>query len=350
MVNLLVTASNGRLAVQQHKKNKREARLKFTSTDKMDEDSITFLCTSLNFQVSKILLPGVDESISRKYKTWIITHDTTTYKIVFVGGLFGNKGLNREMEIANDMRDSLNNNNFHSLLTSLSAAGAFDVGDIPISIKHQPGKTIARPVSLHPENVGEQISDITIETSEGKNIFVSLKTSNEVTFVNLGISGVFAGDGVKIICNRDTKHAELLESFGVDVQLVADGVNDYFDKVSTNAQHIVKCPIVDTDKILKYVRSGFGYGYWYARERSKDDFSIKDLTTLEKRENFIKEIKVIEIRYPYYIDNKKSSKQCDIVMEAKGEIGTRRIVAQIRNASGGHIPKQFNMLIRRKKY
>jgi len=347
VIDKIEKASGGRQIYQGYKNGAIRFKPK-TKEDKIDGVNISIIWDRAGLTLSDIISVGAREAKSSKFPTYKVSDGTEDFYIIFAGGLHGNKGLSRELELAAETKAALNKNEKNLLLKALEEAGAFGDDDQPIDATQIPGKALPRPLSLNLSDVGPQIADLIIELESGKNVYVSLKIKSGTTFSSNGIGDTFKMVGDKVTFNPTGKFSEAVLALGVDPQLVVDGLNDYKDKVHTGERHVVTDPPnTDPIKIAQYIRSGFGYGYWYVMETKKDVYKIKDFTTKQKVEDFVKTAEVVGIKYPYYIDDMKSNKRCDVLIKASGDMGDMLIEAQIRNTQGGLVPQKMNLDIKK---
>ena len=143
---------------------------------------------------------------------------------------------------------------------------------------------------------------------------------------------------------RDKVGKKLFDAAGVDVDLSLDGLTDYINKQTSSEEQSKTYDTTDEsdfDELLDYLGSAFDYGYIYVkRKNSKNDLEIADLSDEDKLYEFIGDIEKVSVKYPYYKNDKQSRKHISIMIKTdKGNYSF-----DIRNASGGLIPNQINLV------
>ena len=97
----------------------------------------------------------------------------------------------------------------------------------------------------------------------------------------------------------------------------------------------------DIEQLQKFLGSAFDYGYIYVKQKNtRDDLEIADLTTKEGLYDFVGNIEKVEVKYPYYRTPIKSRKYASVIITTDKGIYS----FDIRNASGGIIPDQINLV------
>tara|TARA_Y100001937_G_C7096418_1_gene320281 strand:+ start:233 stop:1471 length:1239 start_codon:yes stop_codon:yes gene_type:complete len=137
-------------------------------------------------------------------------------------------------------------------------------------------------------NIGHLVTDITINIGcDKKDIYMSLKYGNTVTFVNSGVKTLYTDDQFKAGKITDTKGLALLDLFGVDakkfITVFAQAMKFGGKKVPRGPTEVTKNVEVVTNKVDKrrlhqFIETCVGWGYWlvHLSENGKVDyFQIK---------------------------------------------------------------------------
>ena len=130
----------------------------------------------------------------------------------------------------------------------------------------------------------------------------------------------------------------------VNVEKIIRGLEDYIKETPSQPDQdksINPTEQSDIETLQKFLGSAFDYGYIYVKQKNKkDDLEIADLTTEEGLYNFVGDIQQVEVKYPYYKNSIRSRKHASIVLTTtKGAYSF-----DIRNASGGVVPDQINLV------
>lgn len=202
-----------------------------------------------------------------------------------------------------------------------------------------------RPISLDKvENVGSKISDVTIKY-DGKEYYISLKNITGSGFYNGGIVPFIVYDKDKKVIFDKSKYdikpitKDIFELFQIDSDKVAQGLNEYITKEGDMPNTWETISNVDIKKLSNLIGSGYGYGYYYAREKSNGDLFVTSITTEADLEKFIGTLSSVRVKYP-----NKATKSLEIKIDTKSEIlGDINYNIQIRNAGGLVLPLSLKM-------
>lgn len=300
---------------------------------KIDIDVVKKLFKSIGHEFVREIAPGTEGALSGKYITYL-----TDLGLPVVLGSGGNKGISYEVEIANALMGVLEDpTNISPRIVNLLNGLGINPSEL-VNVEYTVGYAAKRPPGKEPKNIGSVISDITLYTKE-QVFYISLKNITGSTFANYGIRGAFlqSVDG-DITYNPSSVRADLINALGLNTDEICKGLTAYQDKVFIDPV-IETNPAFDKDTLTGYMLNSYGYGYWYARERRKDEWEIVDLTTEEKLLSYFGVAKITKIVYP-----KLTSKQTSVsIVTSKG----KEYVAEVRNTSGGLIPTEVK--IRTKK-
>lgn len=293
--------------------------------------------------------PGSPDSPSSKFMSYRV-NDTTgnEFVITLAGGSFSNKGMAYERDVLDSIKKYFDNpeeNEKPRFLENIEDAldiKFVELGDATFT------RRVKRPLTdKGPKDRGNEISDITLKDEDDNEYYLSLKDIGGKTVGNSGAAGMFDVEDKEVKFTnkeRDKVGKKLFDAAGVDIDLVLDGLTDYINKdQSTPEQSEIynTTDESDFDALLDFIGSAFDYGYIYVkRKNSKNDLEIADLTDKDKLYDFIGEIKNVSVKYPYYNNDKLSRKHISIMIKTdKGNYSF-----DIRNASGGLIPNQINLV------
>lgn len=284
---------------------------------------------------------GEAESASGKYPTYKLQDkDGVVFFVVLGGGSFGNKGMAYERQTVSEIDSAIQNNTPHPLLGELEKL----TGTKFIGVKTGFNKLVKRKLSDRPEDVGQEIADIVLVGENGEEYFISLKDRNGKTLSNNGATGIFKNQGNEIVPGFHQVVSGLVNASKVDLNLAAQGLNAYNKNIpgGQGSPVDVTSQLTPEDKniIMGYLSSGVDYGYIYVKNKGKNHFQIVDLATPEDVQQFIGEIRSVFIKYPF--SDGKGKKRKDLSVNVITTTG--KFAFQIRNASGGIIPKQINLV------
>ena len=144
------------------------------------------------------------------------------------------------------------------------------------------------------EDIGRVVSDITLKLQDAsgrdKDVYLSLKSGDSVTFVNAGITKVLPSDEIKTGYISNPEGAQFLDMFGINNEEFCAVFNNYTGKSS---KKVVKNNVdvtsqVDKTLMNKFIRSVIGYGYILVHEGKQgvdiinmDNAKMNDLASLQ---------------------------------------------------------------------
>lgn len=151
-------------------------------------------------------------------------------------------------------------------------------------------------------NIGETISDITLFVDNDKEIYLSLKYGDKVTFVNTGVRKIFTknffdGDELSnngklildLFCINEDRFRNVFTSYkedGTRKQKAAKDIVDITDKLNNN-------------KLFeKFIKSAIGWGYILIHSDKNGNIDYYDLLTEDKLNKLVSHIKKAYIEYP----------------------------------------------------
>lgn len=178
-------------------------------------------------------------------------------------------------------------------------------------------------------NVGHVVTDVTIIGDGTTYYYLSLKSSNTVTFFNCGVRKILTKDQFEAgeITNKNGK--TILDMFGIDEKKFIDIFQSYKGKTKKRGKKKTEDVTSKVNKrsLHRMLLTGIGYGYYMLHKRGKNvEYYKMDITNLKKS---VKVNKVV-ILWP----DAGSAKRIDI------QILTDKYVfkVNIRNKQGGLYP------------
>ncbi len=345
IVNRIVGASKERLKFGSIKKG--AIRFNKTNPKELDIDLFTIISNS-QLEIKIVLPPKETNSASSKFLTYVVVDIFTNgeYVLVFANG--GNNGHHFEYKIEDDLKKVIASSalNIHPLLNGLANLSAISIDPThylaPINIQRINMNPPKRSLSLDLVDVGPIIADVSMQLRSGEVLYLSLKNIEGSTFANTGISKAFkqAARIESVISPIDP----IFETFGINRIKIAHGCNAY-QYQEYYPKEVDNYPNINELNALTYIRSGFGFGYWYVREQRSQEYQIINLVTMDKLKEFVPDIKIEKVSYPYFHTAKDCSKQCsvDLSINITDPI-PNKIRIEIRNTKGGIIPTELKIL------
>lgn len=315
--------------------------IRFQPTDKgYDVNDLINTFRHLKFNVdSHIINPGQPHSGSSKFPTYKVTKDGKDFYIVLGGSSFGNKGMTFERQVLDELKNAVESGQPDPLLDKLSQLS----GQKFVGVETGFNRAVRRQLSDHPNNMGSEISDVTLVDSKGGKHFISLKNKEGKTISNNGIAGIFKLQGDKVVPGHNEIVDKLIQASKVDLKVAAQGLNDY--KNNTPSKHPSNVDVTsnlskgDKQTILNYIASAIDYGYFYVKSKGNNNYEIVDLATPQDVYEFIGAIKSVNILYPFFNTNGKRKHVAIVVNTTKGKFSF-----DIRNTSGDLVPRQINLV------
>jgi hypothetical protein len=340
---LVKLGADKRGAIRLQPKGEVKDREEFTKNflNTLDEISLLIVDT---------ISPGEPGSPSSKFPSYKVKDSgNNEFIITLGGGSLSNEGMKYERDILKNVEEYFDNPEEVVKPGFIEKLEDFlDVEFKNIDKGKSFERRVQRPLSDEgPDDKGDEISDITLVDSNDKKYFISIKNVGGKTISNAGAKGMFEVDDKEVkFANKERNKigGKLLEAGGVDVDKAVKGLQDYIEKTPSLPgweDKINTTDIADIDKLSNFLGSAFDYGYIYVKQKNrKDDLEIADLTDESNLYNFIGDIQSIEVKYPYFRNERKARKHISIILTT-----TKGVYSfDIRNAKGGTIPDQINLV------
>jgi hypothetical protein len=318
---------------------------KIVDREKYIEDFLKTL-DDIDLFVTDIIKSGPDAP-SSKFDSYVVKGENNKEFVITLGGGF-NKGQEYEKQIFESISNYFDKLDKEeevvkpSFLEKLEDNLDVDFKDI----KRGPSKVDRALSDKGAEDVGEVIADFTLVSTENNNYHISLKNSTGITISNNGAAGMFDKEGDNVYYkgnDKDEISRKLFQAAGVDVNKVVDGLTDYIkEETSPDGQEepVDTTSESDLDQLRMFLMSGFDYGYIYVKEKKGDGLEMVDLTTVDKLDEFLGDVRNVRVKYPYYRTPIKSRKNVSIILETE----KNSYSFDVRNASGGILPTQINLV------
>lgn len=269
---------------------------------------------------------------SSKFPSYTLEYKQVKFDVIVARG--ANKGENFEQSTIKNLDSFFTNKtgvgNLGPVLKKMNDANPDFAKSEIVRAEKTPGTTLKEGVEL--SKLGRIISDISLVDNEGKEWYVSLKDINGDTFSSYsGAASLFDKDGN---LQADSKGAEFLNSFGVDLNKVQAGFDERANKKVKRPKIPVKRP--NQTEIKKIFERAWGVDYFYVR-RGVPEWKVFWLD--RKKLNELSERMIIKnIRYP-----SKSSKQITIVCST----AKQNYIIEIRNSKAGEYPNDTKFKVTR---
>ena len=263
-------------------------------------------------------------------------------------GSQGNSGHQFEAEFQKDLEEYFKNplaklkfpQAIHKLLTMVKSQFGADV----ISSSHDGGENKKRKVSISTgkididgdneenkdnANVGSTVTDITLNLSNGKQVFLSLKVG-DAKFLNKGVGSALPQSEIKNGKITNEAGVKLLKMLGIDNYYFCEVYKALDEKRKKDSTIPREVKISSPSKELKkFIEEAIGYGYIMVKreKRGSNNVLIQNFTKPEFAQNEANSIEDVRVIYP---SQNKDSKTISVSMKTKHYI----ITIVIRNRSG----------------
>ena len=204
----------------------------------------------------------------------------------------GNQGNKFEDEVARDINtwfeegdDKLGTSAVQSMIRQISLIeGTYDwFNNRKLRARVMGGIDTKRPLKLkngtwyvgdagggQGYDIGEKISDVTVEGDNSGKVYLSLKTSGTTALVNLGVrTNYFPIADIKASNIKKSDGQKLLDTFGLDETKFCKVFND-FDAGTPYSSNDTPGNNFDSDLLKALIKGSLGYGFHYVhRDKGK---------------------------------------------------------------------------------
>jgi len=322
--------------------------------DGIDKDRFLEILMDL-FNNPKITIhdPGSGPNTSSKYNFFEFELEGEGLVQIYLAG-GANKGEKYEQDILARIQSSLGNSmdmiqydDIKKLFQTIGLDPTKFSGD---DAQFMGAADTKRQVSFDgPTDLGSKVADIVIDTKP--KTYLSIKNRKGSGIYNGGNVTFIRMEGEKAIFdqskyNENPLFREIFEACGIDPQRIADGINSYITKTGDRSEW-QSSTSVDLDKIKNLLASSFGYGYWYVREKAKNNIFVHYINDEQGAYDMVGDLQsnAVKIKYPG-----TTSKNMEIVIQTDSKVfvqeeGRTPLAYQIvmRNASGKILPMRFNI-------
>jgi hypothetical protein len=326
-----------------------QPKVKIEDRDKFTQDFLNTL-DDISLIVVDIIPPGTPGAPSSSFNSYKVKDIASNeFVITLGGGSFGNAGMNYEREILKSAEDYFSNPdelNKPKFIEKLEDYLNISFTDLDKGKSFE--RRVKRPLTDEgPQDKGDEISDITFIDEDNNKYYISIKNIGGKTVSNAGAKGMFKLEDDEVEFSNQERNkigGKLLKAANVDIEKIIQGLEDYIKKTPSQPDQdksVVTTEQSDIETLQKFLGSAFDYGYIYVKQKNKkDDLEIADLTTEEGLNDFVGDIQQVEVKYPYYNNSIRSRKHASIVLTT-----TKGVYSfDIRNASGGVVPDQINLV------
>ena len=340
-INAIQTIINSKLG-KQYKFKTQSEWFRLGNLNKISSDQFLKIIKDIfdNPQVT-VLKPKEGENPSSKFNMYLFDTFEGPVKIILSGG--ANVGEKYEQDFVSRLKANTGSNindiedqDVKKLFTTLK----INPSQLsPEDISFAGNKDTKRSLSFEgPQDIGFKIADIIIKPD----YYISLKNISGGTFYNGGIipfivekEGKASYEPSKF--NSKPMMAAIFKAFQIDPKKVVQGINEYIagsGKIPNSFTSISG----DVNALRNLIASGYGYGYWYVREK-KNDIFIYNINTAKDAYNLVGNIKDILIKYPNV-----STKTLTLKLTAESSIlGQIDYLIEIRNTQGNILPLELKM-------
>lgn len=290
---------------------------------------------------AEVIPPGAPKSSSGKYNTYLIHFPKKRGEIIPV--VFG-AGGNRGHDFENDLSTSTISRSgklWDSLIAKLGIAQEEIVRVDRVSP--------AMPKGINPfrktiSNIGSSVADFGIELKNGEKVYLSVKGLRGATFANTGYSDAFIWNpSTRTVEDKPSRLFPTTDEFvfalGVSKEKVAQGLTDYVNKVSSGMERLDPSPQFDSNTVASFLAAQVGFGFYYVKQLSGNDLRVVDLSSPEKTLELVGDVVSVRVLYPYYTNDKQSSKQLSVHITTT----TSKFLVEVRNTRGGVLSQQLNI-------
>ena len=249
--------------------------------DGIDKDRFLEILLDL-FNNPKIIVhdPGSGSNTSSKYNLFEFELEGEGLVQIYLAG-GANKGEKYEQDILEKIQtsfgNSIDNVQFDDIKKLFQTIGLDPTKFSPEDAAFMGASDTKRQLSFNgPTDLGSKVADIVIKTTPPT--YLSIKDKKGSGIYNGGNVTFIRMEGEKAIFDQSKYNdkplfREIFEACGIDPQRIADGINSYLTKKGERSEWQSSTSI-DLGKIKNLLASSFGYGYWYVREKAKNNIFV----------------------------------------------------------------------------
>ena len=322
--------------------------------DSIDKDRFLEILMDL-FNNPKIIIhdPGSGPNTSSKYNMFEFELEGEGLVQIYLAG-GANKGEKYEQDILEKIQSSFGNYidkvKYDDIKKLFQTIGLDTTKFSPEDAAFMGASDTKRQLSFDgPTDLGSKVADIVIKTTPPT--YLSIKDRKGSGIYNGGNVTFIRMEGEKAIFDQSKYNdkplfREIFEACGIDPQKIADGINSYITKTGERSEW-QSSTSVDLGKIKNLLASSFGYGYWYVREKAKNNIFVHYINDEQGAYDMVGELQsnAVKIKYPG-----TTSKNMEIVIQTDSKVfaqeeGRTPLAYQIvmRNASGKILPMRLNI-------
>lgn len=322
--------------------------------DSIDKDRFLEILMDL-FNNPKITIhdPGSGPNTSTKYNMFEFELEGEGLVQIYLAG-GANKGEKYEQDILEKIQASFGNSidevQYDDIKKLFQTIGLDPTKFSPEDAAFMGASDTKRQLSFDgPTDLGSKVADIIIKTTPPT--YLSIKDKKGSGIYNGGNVTFIRMEGEKAIFDQSKYNdkplfREIFEACGIDPQRIADGINSYITKTGERSEW-QSSTSVDLGKIKNLLASSFGYGYWYVREKAKNNIFVHYIKDEQGAYDMVGELQpnTVKIKYPG-----TTSKNMEIVIQTDSKVfaqeeGRTPLAYQIvmRNASGKILPMRLNI-------
>lgn len=322
--------------------------------DSIDKDRFLEILMDL-FNNPKITIhdPGSGPNTSTKYNMFEFELEGEGLVQIYLAG-GANKGEKYEQDILEKIQASFGNSidevQYDDIKKLFQTIGLDPTKFSPEDAAFMGASDTKRQLSFNgPTDLGSKVADIIIKTTPPT--YLSIKDKKGSGIYNGGNVTFIRMEGEKAIFDQSKYNdkplfREIFEACGIDPQRIADGINSYITKTGERSEW-QSSTSVDLGKIKNLLASSFGYGYWYVREKAKNNIFVHYIKDEQGAYDMVGELQpnAVKIKYPG-----TTSKNMEIVIQTDSKVfaqeeGRTPLAYQIvmRNASGKILPMRLNI-------
>lgn len=306
----------------------------------INQDYILSIIQQLGYEITNIVEPNSIGSSSSRFKTFYLKDAKTNIETSFVLGRGENKGQKFERKTAESI--DVSSGKIPKVISDIIKEMLLSIEDIE-KIEWTGKNNRKRSISLVPTNIGNIISDFNIHLKNGNIEHISLKAKKGDTFGNHGYNDGFIEEDNKILCALSIYDDFIVNALGVDKQKIATGITDVINLSTTKEiEQYVNVTLKHNEELLKrYIAGAYGYGYWYVREKNKEQHQIIRFNQPDDCYKVIGNILSVTARYPRY--SKEDKKLCSKQFQATIRTDTEKFIVELRHSHRGYKPNELKI-------